>query len=177
MRLIVRLSLIASVLAAFALTCAAQVFPAPEGEFRSDYDRFTDKTRVNLLLLQLAAKQYEFDYQRLYVTVASEFESKRPTRKPDFVLVFFASWSLFDDRYREPASLYAIIDGERKFYGQMVPMERTVINGKHVVTLGNRMSFSDLMHVANAKKVEMRLGELEFSLNMHLKCCEISLPE
>ena len=36
---------------AFAIFCDAQVFPAPEGEFHSEYDRFTDETRVNLLLL------------------------------------------------------------------------------------------------------------------------------
>src|ERR1043165_6246541 len=113
-----------------SILCSAQIFPAPEGEFKTEYDRFTDKTRVNLLLLQLAEKQYEFDYQRLYVTVASEFASQKPTTQPDFVVVLFASWSLFDDRYKQATPLYGIIDGERKSYGQMVPMSRRVINGK-----------------------------------------------
>src|ERR1043165_4504171 len=123
-----------------SILCSAQVFPAHEGEFKTEYDRFTDKTRVNLLLLQVAEKQYEFDYQRLYLTVASEFDSQKPTRKPDFVVVFFASWSLFNNRYKESAPLNAIIDGERKSYGEMVPINRLVINGKYVATVGNRMS-------------------------------------
>jgi hypothetical protein len=167
MKLIARFVMVASILAAFALTCPAQVFPSPEGEFHTEYDRFKDETILSLLQLQVAEKQYEGDYQRLYLSVWAQFASTRPTRRPAQIGVIFTSWSLWNNRYTEAAPLYAIIDGERKSYGPASPIKRRVINGKYVVSMGASLSADDFMQIVNAKKVEMRLGELEFSLNDH----------
>jgi len=46
-------------------------------------------------------------------------------------------------------------------------MKRRVINGKYVVTLVAVLSMEDFMKIVTAKRVEMRLGDVEFSLNDH----------
>jgi hypothetical protein len=167
MTFIVRSLLTVSILAAFAFTCSAQVFPAPEGEFHTEYDRFKDQTTSWLLQLQVAEKKYDLDYQRLYLSTWTVFNSTKPTSRPTTVSLMFTSWSLFNNRYTEAAQLDGIVDGVRKSYGAFTPMKRRVINGKYVVTLVAVLSMKDFMQIVMAKKVGMRLGDVEFNLNDH----------
>jgi hypothetical protein len=112
-------------------------------------------------------KDSDSDYQRLYLTVMTEFASAIPTHKPEFVAIIFSYWSLLDDRFVETPKLYAIIDGERISYGAITPLGREVINEINVVTLGGRMECDDFLQLTAAKKVEMRLGAVEFTLDEH----------
>src|ERR1051325_2887981 len=126
---------------AFSIFCSGQVFPAPDGEFYTEYDRFKDQTTSWLMQMQVAEKKYDFDYQRIYVSVFVQFPSTKPTKKPDQIGIMFTSWSLFNDRFTTPPALDAIIDGgQRKAYGYMTPVSRRVINGKYVVSLATVMS-------------------------------------
>lgn len=144
----------------------AQVFPSPEGSIKSEYDKFTDKVTVGLMQLQVAEKQYDLDYQRLYLTVLVQYQT-RPKDIPDEVTLVFSSWSLWNNRYTDGTRLDSIIDGERKSFGTVKPLGREVINGKYVANLGIRISGEDFFRLAKAKEVEMRLGDVEFILNDH----------
>ncbi len=167
MKIFVRLAFAA----AFVLCClapvAAQVFPKPEGEILSEHDRFTDKTTMWLMQLQVAEKQFDFDYQRLYISIWTQFDSALPTRKPEFVGVNYTSWSLWDNRFTGPQPVDAIIDGERWSYGIASPLSRRVINGKHVVNLLKQMPYIDFLRLITARSVEMRVGDVEFTLDAH----------
>ena len=132
MKFILRFVMLASILATFALTCTAQVYPAPEGGFYTEYDSFKDQTTSWLMQLEVAEKKYDFDYQRLYLSAWSAFPSTRPNSRPRVIGFMLASWSLFNDRYTEPSPLDAIIDGQRKSFGTSTPISRKVINGKYV---------------------------------------------
>lgn len=144
-------------------------FPAPEGSVTSEYDKFTDRVTVGLMQLQVAEKNYEreMDYQRLYLTVLTQYQT-RPKPIPDEVTLVFSSWSLWNNRYTDAVELDTIIDGDRKSFGTVKPLgAREVVNGKYVATLGIRISGEDFFRLAKAKTVEMRLGDLEFTLDDH----------
>ncbi|MGI8735172.1 MAG: hypothetical protein ACR2LM_17945 [Pyrinomonadaceae bacterium] len=159
--------LLVIVMLAASTFARAQVFPAPEGEIVRRYDRFTNKTTISLVNLQVAERNDDLNYQRLYLRVGSQFESERPSHKPGFVIIIFSSWSLWNDRYTQPSRLDAIVDGQRKSYGDFPPVRRDEVNGKYVVTLLARMDFADFIALVSSKKAELRLGDLEFRLNDH----------
>ena len=77
------------------------------------YDRFTDIRTEMLYQLQVATREPELDHQRLYVSLRAEFISATSSKPPDYVGVVFASWSLWNNRYKDVTTLHAIIDGER----------------------------------------------------------------
>ena len=128
------------------------------------HDRFTDVRMEMLYQLQVGEREPQFDYQRLYLSLRADFTSATSSKSPDYVGVVFASWSLWNDQYRDATSLYAIIDGERVSYEPFIPAERRVINGKYVILIAGRISYKAFQQIANAKKVEMRLGDFEFTL-------------
>jgi hypothetical protein len=164
----IKLFLLAVLLLTISSPVFAQVFPAPEGDFHVEYDRFKDKTTSSLLQLQVAEKEPDVgDYQRLYLSVWVQFDSPRPTRKPPAVGVIFTSWSLWNDKYKEAAAFDAIVDGERKSYGVVTPISRRVINGKYVASMGTFLPFDEFQRIVWAKKTEMRVGTVEFSLSDH----------
>jgi hypothetical protein len=113
-------------------------------------------------------KKYEYDYQRIYLSLSTQFQTTKPTRKPQLLTLSLTSWSLWDDRYLLPAELDAIIDGQRKSFGILKPVSRRVINGKYVVNLMRFMSGDEFQLLAGAQKVEMRLGEVEFTFDDHV---------
>jgi hypothetical protein len=155
------------VIIASAATVLGQVFPAPEGEFRVEYDRFKDETTSWLLQLQVAEKRYDYDHLRIYLSLWAEFDSNFPKAKPKKLGLNLTSWSLWNDRYLRPVALDSIIDDERKSFGILSPMSRRVINGKYVVNLGGRITWEDLLRLSEAKKIEMRLGDVEFIFDDH----------
>ncbi|HEY2964418.1 MAG TPA: hypothetical protein VGJ37_18510 [Pyrinomonadaceae bacterium] len=155
----------------FLLLCSAaltngQVFPPPEGKMETQYDRFTDVRTEMLYRVQVGHREPEYDFQNLYLTVGARFLSSSSSSKPpDYVAMIFTSWSLWDNQYLGPTRLYAIIDGERVTYEPFVLAEREVINGKHVITIGGRITYKQFQQITNGKTVEMRLGDFEFRLS------------
>jgi hypothetical protein len=142
----------------------AQVFPPPEGGIKPQYDRFTDTHTVMLYDLQVAQRDFEFDHLRLYVSMGAMFKSGHTPQAPEAVGVIFSSWSLWNDRYHRTTQLHANIDGERKSYSEFEPIDRAIVNGKYVVKLGGRITYQEFQQLIAAKKVEMRLGNVEFVL-------------
>lgn len=157
-----KIILFAVIIIASSVSASAQIFPSGGGKIDAKYDRFTDKTTVALYELQVLQRDFDLDHLRLYLSAGFNFEY---SKKPEFVALVFSSWSLWNDRYREPAALNVILDAKRKQFGEFLPTKREVINGKYVVTLIARVTTSDFLQLANAKKVEMRLGDVEFSLS------------
>jgi hypothetical protein len=144
----------------------AQIYPSPQGSIQSQYDKFTDDVTVGLMQLQVAEKQSDLDDQRLYLTVLTQYHT-RPKDIPDEVTLVFSSWSLWNNRYTDEVRLDSIIDGERKSFGAVRPLGREVIKGKYVASLGIRISGQDFFRLVKAKTVEMRLGDVEFTLSDH----------
>jgi hypothetical protein len=114
--------------------------------------------------LQVATREPELDHQRLYLSFRADLTSATSSKSPDYVGVVFASWSLRNDRYKDVTTLHSIIDGERVSYDAFMPAKRQVINGKYVVLVAGRISYKAFQQIANGKKVEMRLGDFEFTL-------------
>jgi len=142
----------------------AQIFPPPEGEISVTYDRFTDHRKITLYDLMLDEKQTDFDYLRLYITVGVEYRSGLNPEPPRFVVVMFSAWTPFRYHFNEESTLYAIIDGKRRSYGSAGLLNRQVINGKYVSQVGGRLAYGDFQEIIKAKKVEMRIGDVEFTL-------------
>jgi len=160
-----RVALIATfVLCACAVDGRAQVFPPPEGELKPGYDRFTDERTVTLYSLLISEKKADLDYIKLYVTLGVRYSSGTTPRSPDFVVIIFSAWTPWDYQFTQPAALYAIVDGQRKYYGLAPLIENTVINGKYVSKVGGRLAFGDFKEIVKAKSVEMRIGTIEFTL-------------
>jgi hypothetical protein len=151
-------------LCACAVNGRAQVFPQPQGQMETKYDRFTDVRTEMLYRLQVAHREPQYDFQNLYLSVRADFASATSSKPPDYVGIIFTSWSLWDNQYVGQTKLYAIIDGERISYETFIPLQREVINGKHVVLVGGRMTYKQFQQIANGKTVEMRLGDFKFTL-------------
>lgn len=167
--MILKAGLVASLLLCAPLLVQAQVYPPPDGELKTEYDRFTGKQRVSLFQLQVAEKEYDFDYQRLYLSAVTEYVSGTSPQAPQNVAVMFTSWSLFNNRYTETATLDSILDGKRKSFGDFVPTQRTIVNGKYVVLLMGLIKYSEFESLVKADKAELRLGNVEFTITDSMK--------
>jgi|GEM_PF-5148096 len=164
--MILKTAFIISLLLCVPVLTPAQVYPSPEGELESKYDRFTDQRKIGLYYLQIAEKNRNNDLNplTLYISLAAVYRSGVKPEPPAFVTVLFEGWTLWDYEFSQPVALDAIIDGKRKSYGFVPVLRNTVVNGKYVSTVGGNMAYSDFQELLKAKTVEMRVGEIELQL-------------
>lgn len=145
---------------------------------KTSYDKFEDVTTVTTDLLHVKMlERYEKRGKELVMvrpevpfwefTMMAMYKFKgeeKPAQPNPFVLGFVTKSS--DWAFGGDADLYAIVDGERLKVARM-PHGGEVVKLSSVSvqeTLVTYLSVETFLKIANAKKVEMRLGTYEFEL-------------
>jgi len=162
---LLRLTVLAGiVLFAAPWSVKAQIFPPPEGELKSEYDRFTDQRQIRLYNLLVGEQTGDLRFVKLYVSLGTDYSSGRTPQAPKYVALVFSAWTLLEYRFAKPEPLYALVDGQRKSYGYFETAGNQIINGKYVSSVVGRVTYEDFKEIVKAKKVEMRIGNIEFGL-------------
>lgn len=160
----IRLALVICLLTTTAL--AQEIKLPPRGKYKHDkkifsqYDKFKDKTTVSLAHLRLSS---------VSLGIAATFSHQgTDVKTPDDVALWFYSYSS-QWRFLRNRSLMVIADGERLDLGGAARVDSKVNSGRFSgvtvsETLGALVPLDKFLKIANAKSVEMQLGNAEFQL-------------
>jgi hypothetical protein len=160
MKSLTRCMIVSGLILASHAIAFGQIYPDPAGKLNVKYDRFSDESMATLDFLQVT----ENDHDRLYLTLYTKFTGEKPSKPADLVLISFSSWSLYGYTLSSEKPLYSIIDGVRTPLGTLSPLKAMEVNGKYVSSLVGQLDQATFMKLVKAKKIEMKLGDFEFSL-------------
>jgi hypothetical protein len=134
------------------------------GEYRKNYDRFTDETMVMVGPFTLGDLSAQLESGGEVRMSAAIFYKGQNLAEPvtDFFLLFYSRSKEWE--FLRRGRLYVLADGERFSYGEGM-QERDVKRGSVTEALGFLIPRKDFEKLAGAKKVEMRLGTHEFTLS------------
>jgi hypothetical protein len=136
--------------------------PKP-GEPETKYDKFKDKTTVTVVI-QLSKTLIIGGVliEDLSLTLATSFNGRKPPSEPKDITSFFLSVNT-RKRYSFSHSWIILADEERVKLGDG-EYEGTASGAKVAELIFYSMSRENLKKVANAKKIEMQLGDTAFTL-------------
>lgn len=157
-----------------ATVTAKEVHPPavepPRSEVSSSYDRFKDVTTVGLKVTLSTPKEENLRKfgPTLSMAVAYEFRGQVQRESPDnFTLLFryyvFEGSRLLPDVFSETPELIFIVDGQRIFGKMQRQSYRDTLGFKHELA-GMTIDYDTLKRVAEAQRVEMRIGTFELEL-------------
>ncbi|SRR5229473_8316044 len=131
------------------------------GEIKNKYDRFDDTTTVSLSFLQLN----ENSEQTLYLGLVNVYKGASPRQLPEKIAFSLMSASTVDYQLAARSSLRAIADGERVDLGNPTLINTQRIDALFVQVTSVVVDYPSFKKIVNAKHVEMRLDNTEFSLS------------
>jgi hypothetical protein len=132
------------------------------------YDRFKDETIVKLKPQRII--DIKSPRQVLDMSAEATFKGERPTQWNEMIHIMFVS-SAEKSPYRDPIELNFIVDGERvkgapavvgKPYNPTTPVATDLKVAENVNAF---ISLNALRKITSGKKVEMKLGSTELTLN------------
>lgn len=134
-------------------------------QYKISYDKFTDKTRV--LFQGPVVSQSFLPGRMLQLLGAFVFEGENlKVPVTDFALMFQSTGKDWD--FLRNRELFVIADGERMALGEGLrdgDIKRTFLSGYQTSeVLGFRLTREQLEKMANAKELEMKVGERQFKL-------------
>ena len=157
-------------IALFMCTVSAatqQPKPSEVSTVHKAYDRFEDRTRY---WTSPVAISYEYEHA-LWVSGYFYYRGQGAGKPIENIGLFSFSKSR-GWQYLENGALTAIVDGERLPLGQPIRKDSEIPHFTSQYddvrvgeTLTFRIRYSTLLKIANAKRVEMRLGRTEFYLS------------
>lgn len=161
-----QVTLAALLTATFLAATASAQKPTAEGVIKSNYDRFEDKTSVNLLMAL-----NETSARLLVLTLDGQYSGSR--KRPDHLITIVQSLSPNGyAQWGRLCTLNVIADGLRlKFVFTDPPSgdQKSRDGYMYVNTVVTRIDYADFETIARAKKVEMRFEGDEFVLTeVHL---------
>ncbi len=144
--------------AALVLACAvASIAQTPKID--SEYDRFEDKTNVQLDFMQVTGGKFEGILVNAAYQCLGDVLYCKPERVYLGVLVVLKGY-----KYDLPADLIVLADGERFSLGKMLNLGTVdMLPGWNIggTSLLVGMPYETFQKIAKAKKVEMRLDSTE----------------
>lgn len=153
------LILATNLLLAFGVSSMAQKL----GHIEGDYDRFEDKTLVQLDFMQITGGKYE----GIHLNAAFKCPGNTQICKTEhFYLGILVV--LKRERYDLPANLIVLADGERFPLGKMLRVQTIdMMPGWNIIgtSLLVHIPRDAFLKITAAKKVEMKLDDTEFELN------------
>ena len=148
---------------ALALVCSVSSIAQQTPQIDSKYDRFEDKTTVQLDFMQVTGGKFDGIHVNAGYQCKADVLYCKPERVYLGVLVVIKG-----GRYDLPANLIVLADGERFPLGKMVNLGTIEMTppGWNIVgtSLLIGMPYETFQKIANSKKVEMKLDETEFEL-------------
>ncbi len=162
---IVKLCVLASLLAGMSTaqqsTSATREAQSPPSAviIEREYDRFTDRTDVTMKPVYITGGAGG----ELYLLLNTWYTGTRPPVRPArFLFVLMAA----STTRVEPidTTLLALVDGARLDLGRMRLVAETNAAPLWTLSYGVEMNYRMLMRIAGARRVELRLDNLEFAL-------------
>lgn len=135
----------------------------PAGEVTGKYDRFEEKTKVDLSNALVAGKHMDGLYLMAYA------ERPRGAVTPSTLILGFKAITPFAGAYfpTQP-KLNALIDGQPAHFGSLTRLQnQDVIGVLNIEMYGVIITPDILSRLVNAKVIEMRLSTTEFKLSEH----------
>lgn len=136
----------------------------------SNYDRFTDKTTVQiqrtLIFSHDSNMMINYSIGEFWLLAGYEYSGQQKV-KPNFVALGFSAMEATDHtEFRNPANrnLILIVDGERLPLGMMSEQLFFIRRVGNEERLEIAIPYNAFAKIANAKRVEGRVGNIEFVL-------------
>jgi hypothetical protein len=141
----------------FLLSVSSLAQGVKPGEPETKYDKFKDETNITVVI-QLS----ETSIENLSLTLGTSFSGKKPPSAPKDIISFFLSVNT-RKQYSISHSWIILADEERIKLGDG-EYQGTGSSTKAAEVIFYSMSPENLRKIANAKKVEIQLGNKEFTL-------------
>jgi hypothetical protein len=156
MKALTRIPLLFVLLSASVLAVGAQDWKP--GEIKVDYDRFEDLTTIRIRPMPLDPSITD----GISISALFAFNGQTPPRREPITLQIISASDQW--RYLYNRELILLVDGERMPMGMLARDFAVEQSGMFLESMSKIIPYDIFLRIANAKKVEGRIGRKEFEM-------------